>query len=149
MRALIRRLADEGMTVVLSSHLLAEVEELCNRVAIVRTGRIVYEGRSPSSSAPPRGATGCARPTTRARSRSAARSPGSSERARSRPARSTSRADEDAVPELSVALVEAGARSSRWRPQTATLEDLFFRLTEGDGEPPAERRRAGAVMDAA
>src|SRR5262249_48303801 len=38
MRLLIRRLADEGMTVVLSSHLLAEVEELCNRVAIVRSG---------------------------------------------------------------------------------------------------------------
>src|SRR4029077_18932792 len=44
MRLLIRRLAGEGMTVVLSSHLLAEVEELCNRVAIVQTGRIVYEG---------------------------------------------------------------------------------------------------------
>src|SRR3954453_12453679 len=44
MRALIRRLADGGMTVLLSSHLLAEVEELCNRVAIVRAGAIVYEG---------------------------------------------------------------------------------------------------------
>ena len=44
MRALIRRLADGGMTVLLSSHLLAEVEELCNRVAIIRAGRIVYEG---------------------------------------------------------------------------------------------------------
>src|SRR5213080_1042621 len=30
MRLLIRRLAEQGMTVVLSSHLLAEVEELCN-----------------------------------------------------------------------------------------------------------------------
>src|SRR3954468_23285414 len=45
MRRLIRRLAAEGMTVLLSSHLLAEVEELCNRVAIVRSGRIVYEGQ--------------------------------------------------------------------------------------------------------
>ncbi len=44
MRLLIRRLADAGITVMLSSHLLAEVEELCNRVAIVRTGQIVYEG---------------------------------------------------------------------------------------------------------
>ena len=44
MRLLIRRLADQGMTVLLSSHLLAEVEELCNRVAIVRKGKIVYEG---------------------------------------------------------------------------------------------------------
>ncbi len=44
MRLLIRRLADEGITVLLSSHLLTEVEELCNRVAIVRSGSIVYEG---------------------------------------------------------------------------------------------------------
>src|SRR5690242_5400656 len=44
MRLLIRRLADQGITVMLSSHLLAEVEELCNRVAIVRSGKIVYEG---------------------------------------------------------------------------------------------------------
>src|SRR6188472_1403244 len=44
MRLLIRRLADDGLTVLLSSHLLAEVEELCNRVAIVRKGRMAYEG---------------------------------------------------------------------------------------------------------
>src|SRR5207244_570081 len=44
MRDLVRRLASEGITVLLSSHLLAEVEELCNRVAIIRKGRIVYEG---------------------------------------------------------------------------------------------------------
>src|SRR5213076_864884 len=31
MRELIRRLASQGMTVLLSSHLLAEVEEVCNR----------------------------------------------------------------------------------------------------------------------
>src|ERR1700716_2782750 len=43
MRVLIRRLAGEGITIVLSSHLLPEVEELCNRVAIVQSGRIVYE----------------------------------------------------------------------------------------------------------
>src|SRR6266581_1819507 len=44
MRDLVRRLAREGITVLLSSHLLTEVEELCNRVAIIRKGRIVYEG---------------------------------------------------------------------------------------------------------
>src|SRR5207245_7996969 len=44
MRDLVRRLASEGITIMLSSHLLYEVEELCNRVAIVRKGRIVYEG---------------------------------------------------------------------------------------------------------
>ena len=44
MRTLIRRLADGGMTVLLSSHQLPEVQELCDRVAIVDRGRVVYEG---------------------------------------------------------------------------------------------------------
>ena len=44
MRALIRRLAEEGITVLLSSHQLPEVQELCDRVAIVDRGRVVYEG---------------------------------------------------------------------------------------------------------
>src|SRR5205085_4356401 len=44
MREMVRELAGRGMTILLSSHLLAEVEDLCNRVAIVRSGRIVYEG---------------------------------------------------------------------------------------------------------
>jgi ABC-2 type transport system ATP-binding protein len=44
MRALVRRLAGEGITVLLSSHLMGEVEALCNRVAILRDGRIRYEG---------------------------------------------------------------------------------------------------------
>src|SRR5438045_1886671 len=45
MRTLIGRLSERGVTVLLSSHQLAEVEEMCNRVAIIRSGRIVYEGR--------------------------------------------------------------------------------------------------------
>ena len=44
MRQLVRDLAARGITVLLSSHLMGEVEELCNRVAVIRSGRIVYEG---------------------------------------------------------------------------------------------------------
>ena len=44
MKALIRDLSARGMTVLLSSHQMADVEELCNRVAIVNRGRILYEG---------------------------------------------------------------------------------------------------------
>jgi len=43
MRALLRRLAAEGCTVVLSSHLLAEVEQVCDRVAVVSHGRLVAQ----------------------------------------------------------------------------------------------------------
>jgi len=35
---------DRGGTVLLSSHILAEVEELCDRVSIIRTGRVVESG---------------------------------------------------------------------------------------------------------
>jgi ABC-2 type transport system ATP-binding protein len=44
MRAMIISLADEGRTVVLSSHLLDEVERTCDAVAIVDRGRVVRQG---------------------------------------------------------------------------------------------------------
>ena len=43
-RALIRRPNEEGLTIFLSSHLLAEVEQLCNRVAVIGHGRLLAEG---------------------------------------------------------------------------------------------------------
>jgi ABC-2 type transport system ATP-binding protein len=44
-RTLILRLRDElGLTIMLSSHLLHEVEQICNRVAIIDEGRLLYQG---------------------------------------------------------------------------------------------------------
>ena len=44
-RQLIRDLADnEGKTIFLSSHLLGEIEQVCDRVAIINLGEIVREG---------------------------------------------------------------------------------------------------------
>jgi ABC-2 type transport system ATP-binding protein len=43
-RGLLRGLAAEGTTVFLSSHLLAEVEQVCDRVAVIVRGRLVEEG---------------------------------------------------------------------------------------------------------
>jgi len=44
-RKLIRRLRDDlKLTILLSSHLLAEVEQLCNRVGIINEGHLLYEG---------------------------------------------------------------------------------------------------------
>ncbi len=46
MRQLILQLNSEhGMTVLLSSHLLSEVEQLCDRIAILNSGRLVFQGR--------------------------------------------------------------------------------------------------------
>ena len=43
-RALARRLADEGAAVVLSSHDMAEVEELCAVLTVINRGRVVFSG---------------------------------------------------------------------------------------------------------
>ncbi len=43
-RLLLRRLADEGTTVFVSSHLLAEVEAMCDRVGVLAQGKLVAEG---------------------------------------------------------------------------------------------------------
>ena len=44
MRDMIRSLADEGRTVMLSSHLLDEVERTCDAVAIVDHGKVIRQG---------------------------------------------------------------------------------------------------------
>ena len=43
-RSLLRTLADGGATVFLSSHLLHEVEQICDRVAVLKHGKVVAEG---------------------------------------------------------------------------------------------------------
>ncbi len=43
-RALIREIAADGITVFVSSHLLAEVDQVCSHVGVMRTGRLVFQG---------------------------------------------------------------------------------------------------------
>ena len=130
MRLLIRRLASEGMTVLLSSHVLIEVEDICNRVAIVRSGRIVYEGEISELK---RGAGTVYRLSTTDDTSALAicrAQPGVAD-VQDQNGRITFAGDEAAVAQLSQALVEAGALITTLAPQTVTLEDLFFSLTEG------------------
>jgi ABC-2 type transport system ATP-binding protein len=153
MRLLIRRLADSGMTVLLSSHLLAEVEELCNRVAIVRKGKVAYEG----ALAELRRAAGSGyrlRTTEDGRAAEVCEAqPGIENVVRDAAGAITFRShDERAVGELSVALVEAGALVLELAPRHATLEDLFFALTEdgdADESDPATADARAALVAAA
>jgi ABC-2 type transport system ATP-binding protein len=130
MRLLVRRLADEGMTVLLSSHLMNEVEELCNRVAIVRAGAIVYEGEIAELKRTG-GSSYRLRTTDNDRALELCEGwPGVKDARRDGDAIRFA-ASEEAVAELSRALVEADALILALTPETATLEDLFFSLTEG------------------
>ena len=150
MRLLIRRLADEGITVMLSSHLLAEVEELCNRVAIVRSGKIVYEGAIADLKRSA-GATYWLSTTDDERGLGVCRAQPGVDDVRVVHGRIAFTADDGAVAELSQALIEAGALIRMLAPQTVTLEDLFFSLTEGDGvvdgHAPALAAASGAASE--
>jgi ABC-2 type transport system ATP-binding protein len=131
MRELVRRLAAEQITIMLSSHLLYEVEELCNRVAIIRKGRIVYQGSLPDllvtttsryrlrASEPERARTVC---LTQAGIENVALSDGDLR----------FDGDDDAVAALSIALGQARIGVTALVPERASLEELFLGLTGGE-----------------
>jgi ABC-2 type transport system ATP-binding protein len=131
MRGLIKRLAAEGMTVFLSSHLLAEVEELCTRVAIVNNGRIVYEGALAElhASAAPRYRL---RTTDLDHARSVCAQDPRIRDLSVEGSELTFSADEQTVVELSRKLAAAGVGIAALIPESATLESLFFQLTENE-----------------
>jgi ABC-2 type transport system ATP-binding protein len=134
MRALVRRLAGEGITVLLSSHLLAEVEELCDRVAIIRSGRIVYEGSLAELKQSARSGYRL-RTTDNDRAIEVARAQPGIDGVAARGLEIAFEAAEAAVGDLSIALVEAGVAILALAPSAASLEELFFRLTEEDPQP--------------
>jgi ABC-2 type transport system ATP-binding protein len=129
MRVLIRRLADQGMTVLLSSHLMGEVEELCDRVAIVGSGRVLYEGSLPELIATTAGRYELRTTDDIYAAELASRRPDITDVSMAGSGL-TFAATEDVVAELTIALGLAGVGIHALHPRTATLEELFFRMTE-------------------
>jgi len=131
MRDLIRRLAGEGITILLSSHLLYEVEELCNRVAILRQGLMVYEGTLDTLLAT---ATTGYRLRTRdpERARTVCLNQSGIENATLEGNELRFSADEDAVAALSIALGQARVSITQLVAEAASLEELFLGMTGGD-----------------
>jgi ABC-2 type transport system ATP-binding protein len=127
MRELVRRLAHEGLTVLLSSHLLTEVEELCNRVAIIRKGKIVYEGSLADLKAS--ASSGYRLRTT---DDAKARTVLADHDVRVEGLDLRVAADERAIADVSLALGAAGIGITLLVPETATLEELFLDLTEAE-----------------
>ncbi len=139
MRTLIRRLAGEDITVLLSSHQLPEVQELCDRVAIVDSGRVVYEGAL-SELRRQGGAGYRMRTTDDQHALPVVRAQAGVEAVTGDEHGIGFQAEEASVGELTLALGRAGVGILSLTPELATLEDLFFRLTEADSAsaPPAE-----------
>jgi ABC-2 type transport system ATP-binding protein len=130
MRTLVRRLAGEGITVLLSSHLMDEVESLCNRVAILREGRVRYEGGLADLLARSAGrhrllATDPGRAFELARAAEGVRDV----RADADAGAVLFSADRDAVAALTLALAAAGIGIHALVP-AGGLEELFFDLTD-------------------
>jgi ABC-2 type transport system ATP-binding protein len=129
MRELIRRLAQDGITVLLSSHQLPEVQELCDRVAIVNRGRIVYEGDLAELRRQAGGGYGLRTDDdTRAR-QIAATHPELRVSVDPHDALQV-HGTQQAIGALSVALGRAGVAILALTPELASLEELFFGLTE-------------------
>ena len=126
MRALLVDVAAGGQTVLLSSHLLAEVQEICDRVGIIAGGRLLVE----STVAELRGATGIrlvADPIDRALA-VAMKVAGDDAVEVDGPVLRVSGPAAQA-PELARALVGAGIDITELTPVERSLEDVFFDLT--------------------
>jgi ABC-2 type transport system ATP-binding protein len=133
MRSLIRTLADQGMTIVLSSHLLAEVEAVCGRVGILRKGRIVFEG----GLADLRRAAGESyglRTTDQNAALELCRADAGLDHVEVRDGAIRFAASQDAVAALSLRLGEARIGILSLIPEGPSLEELFFDVTEEAGE---------------
>jgi ABC-2 type transport system ATP-binding protein len=128
MRELVKQLASDGITILLSSHILAEVEELCNRVAIIRKGRIIYEGRLDEllESA---GGEYRLRTSDQERARALLLAHGV-EGVEAVGDELRFRAERPDVEAISIALGRAGIGIAALVPHTATLEELFLGMTE-------------------
>jgi ABC-2 type transport system ATP-binding protein len=150
MRCFIRSLGQDRRTVLLSSHLMSEVEDLCDRVAIVTRGRVVYEGALDELIGTTAGRYDVRTTDDADAAMIARRAPGIRGVTLSNKGLSLE-GDESAVAHLSLELAQAGIGLRALVPRTATLEELFFRMTEGPEAalaPPPPRERAARRVPA-
>ena len=135
MRRLIVGLARSGHTVVLSSHLLAEVEEICDRVGVISAGELLREG----SVAELRGhAELRVLATPPEQALATATGYFGEERVRLDGATVVLDSGRDRAPELVRALVANGVDVHEVVTRERTLEEVFFEMTGGRGPNPQQ-----------
>jgi ABC-2 type transport system ATP-binding protein len=150
-RVLLRRLADQGTTVFVSSHLLWEVEAMCDRVGVLARGRLVAEGPPSALRAAGDAVRIVVDDVERARGVLSALD-GVAADGRSGPGAPVEpaageeirvRLAQPATPgSVNAALVRAGVVVSALVPERASLEDTFLDLV---GEPPESTERGDRV----
>ncbi|MDQ3328495.1 MAG: ABC transporter ATP-binding protein [Chloroflexota bacterium] len=128
MRSLIRRLGQGERTVLLSSHLLGEVQQICDRAGVIASGKLVAEGTVQEL----RGDIGLlvrAAPIEQARQH--LEHILGTEHVHL--VDGALRLDTDPVQAAAINrhLVEAGVNVSELRTQERSLEEVFMQLTEG------------------
>lgn len=129
-RSLIGSLATDGTTVLVSSHLLAEVEQMCTHVGMMREGRLVAQG--PLSDVR-RGGIAHLRVVTEDAEAAAGvlRDLGLSQ-VNTGPGEAGGLPGQVPPESIVAALVHAGVRVREFRTDVPSLEDLFVSLT-GEG----------------
>jgi ABC-2 type transport system ATP-binding protein len=128
MRAFIAALGDRGVTVLLSSHLMPEVEQVSDRVGVIRDGVLVAEGTVDELRGRARLRV-LAHPAGEA-ARIVAALPGVAGVDRDGDALDIA-ADGAQAAAINAALVGAGIAVSELVPRRASLEDVFLQLTGG------------------
>ena len=140
MRHLLHDLRERGTTIFLNSHLLTEVERVCDRVVILDHGRIVAEGPLAELLAERHlrvRVTGLARPAAEVL---AAFGPVSE----SDGVLELEGLDPDRIPDVVATLVAAGGRIHAVEPRQATLEERFAEAV-GAGPQPAPTTPVGGA----
>jgi ABC-2 type transport system ATP-binding protein len=131
MRALVRSLGAEGRTVLLSSHLMGEVQQICDRVGVINHGRMVVESTVADLRAGSELVV-AGTPSDVARARLEAMAEVEAVRASDGALRV--RVDEQHTAAVTRMLVTAGVAVTEVRRDNRQLEDVFFEMTEHEPE---------------
>jgi len=129
-RELIKRIGQGARTVLLSSHLLGEVEQICTRVGVIAKGRLVAEGSIDELRG---GSRLLIRATPSDRARALLEQEAGAENVALADGVFSVKLDPDKAGAVNRHLVEAGLEVTELRAGERSLEDVFMELTGTEG----------------
>jgi ABC-2 type transport system ATP-binding protein len=138
MGALLRELADDGVTILLSSHQILEVEEVCDSFTILRKGRVVWDGTSEQLRAQAPASAYQMQTSDDARAVELAEQQDGVRAASSRRGGVALAIDRGALDPYVLALGSAGVAVRRLELLVSPVESMFFALTSDSERPPNE-----------